>query len=68
VTVSDSAAAGRRENLGAEACRLLRDAGLQVEGPVVADERAEVAARLRDAAERSTLVVTTGGTGLGLAT
>jgi molybdopterin adenylyltransferase len=67
VTVSDSAAAGRREDAsGAEACRLLRDAGLQVEGPVVvADERAEVAARLRHAAERSTLVVTTGGTGLG---
>lgn len=32
---------------------------------VVPDERAEIAARLRDAAGRSALVVTTGGTGLG---
>jgi molybdopterin adenylyltransferase len=32
---------------------------------VVADERAQIGARLREAAERSALVVTTGGTGLG---
>ena len=67
LTISDSAAAGRRPDAsGPEACRLLRAAGLEVEGPVVvADERAEIGARLREAAERSALVVTTGGTGLG---
>ena len=67
LTVSDSAAAGRREDTsGPEACRLLRGAGLQVEGPlVVADEPDAVAAALRDAAARCALVITTGGTGLG---
>ena len=67
LTISDSAAEGRRPDAsGPEACRLLRAAGLEVEGPVVvADERAEIGARLREAAERSALVVTTGGTGLG---
>ena len=67
ITVSDSVAAGGRQDAsGPEACRLLRDAGLQVEGPlVVPDERAQIAERLREAAERGRLVVTTGGTGLG---
>ena len=67
LTVSDSAAAGGREDAsGPEACRLLRAAGLEVEGPlVVADERALIADRLREAARSSALVVTTGGTGLG---
>ena len=67
VTVSDSAASGTRPDVsGPEACRLLREAGLEVEGPiVVADERPRIAALLRDASERSALVVTTGGTGLG---
>ena len=66
VTVSDSAARGEREDVsGAEACRLLREAGFEVEGPqVVPDERPELAQRLRDAAARARLVVTTGGTGL----
>jgi molybdopterin adenylyltransferase len=67
ITVSDSAARGAREDVsGPTACRLLRDAGLEVAGPiVVADERAAIAAAIRDAARRSRLVVTTGGTGLG---
>ena len=67
VTVSDSAASGTRPDVsGPEACRLLREAGLEVEGPiVVADERTRIAALLRDASERSAPVVTTGGTGLG---
>jgi molybdenum cofactor biosynthesis protein B len=67
ITVSDSAARGARPDLsGPEACRLLADAGLSVEGPiVVADERPLVSARIRDAASRAALVVTTGGTGLG---
>ena len=67
ITVSDSAARGAREDVsGPEACRLLREAGLEVEGPVVvADERPAIAAAIRRAALGSRLVVTTGGTGLG---
>jgi len=67
LTVSDSVVAGAREDAsGPEACRLLREAGLVVEGPVVvADERAQIAAHLREASVRCALVVTTGGTGLG---
>ena len=66
ITVSDSAASGARADVsGREACRLLGQAGLNVEGPVVvADERADIAARIREAAARAALVVTTGGTGL----
>ena len=66
ITVSDSVARGARADLsGPEACRLLRAAGLEVEGPlVVADERADIAAAIRAAAARAALVVTTGGTGL----
>jgi molybdopterin adenylyltransferase len=66
ITVSDSAARGEREDVsGAEACRLLRAAGLDVAGPVVvADERGQIAARIREAASVSRLVITTGGTGL----
>jgi len=66
ITISDSAAAGRREDVsGPEACRLLREAGLSVAGPrVVADEREAIAAALREAAAAAALVVTTGGTGL----
>ena len=67
VTVSDSVSSGTREDLsGAEACRLLREAGLEVAGPVVVpDERETIARRLREAAASSALVLTTGGTGLG---
>ena len=66
ITVSDSVSRGDREDVsGIEACRLLREAGLAVDGPVVvADERNEIASRIRDAAASSELVVTTGGTGL----
>lgn len=66
VTVSDSVSAGTREDRsGPEARRLLEEQGLEVEGPlVVADERPRIAALLREAAARSALVVTTGGTGL----
>jgi molybdenum cofactor synthesis domain-containing protein len=67
ITVSDSAAAGRRPDAsGPEACRRLRQAGLTVGDPVVVpDDRARIAAALREAAGRAALVVTTGGTGLG---
>lgn len=67
ISVSDSAARGEREDLsGPEACRLLREAGLVVAGPLlVPDERDAIAARIREAAGGARLVVTTGGTGLG---
>jgi molybdenum cofactor biosynthesis protein B len=66
ITVSDSVSRGTRPDAsGPEACRLLRAAGLEVDGPsVVADDRAAIAAAIRAAAARSALVVTTGGTGL----
>jgi len=65
ITVSDSAAQGAREDeSGPLACRLLREAGLEAEGPlVVPDERAAIAELIRTAAGRSQVVVTTGGTG-----
>src|SRR6185295_5794487 len=51
---------------GPQACRLLREAGLAVDGPeVLPDERPLIASRLREAALVYRLVVTTGGTGLG---
>ncbi|MBI3932101.1 MAG: MogA/MoaB family molybdenum cofactor biosynthesis protein [Acidobacteria bacterium] len=67
ITVSDSAARGEREDVsGAEACRLLREAGLEVSGPVVVpDERGTIGRAIREAASAAPLVVTTGGTGLG---
>jgi len=66
ITVSDSAAAGSREDRsGPEAVRLLRAQGLVVAGPLVLpDERPRITAALRDAAGRNALIVTTGGTGL----
>jgi molybdopterin adenylyltransferase len=67
VTVSDSVARGEREDVsGREACRLLREAGLEVVGPlVVPDERPLIADHIRRAALEHRMVVTTGGTGLG---
>ena len=67
ITVSDSCARGEREDRsGEEARRRLEEAGLRVDGPeVLPDERELVAERLRAAAARYRLVVTTGGTGLG---
>jgi molybdenum cofactor synthesis domain-containing protein len=67
ITVSDSCARGERDDLsGPEARRALEEAGFRVAGPeVLADERASIAARLREAAAHHRLIVTTGGTGLG---
>jgi molybdenum cofactor synthesis domain-containing protein len=67
ITVSDSAAAGRRPDLsGPEARRLLQQGGFDAAEPVlVADEREAIEAALVAAAARSELVITTGGTGLG---
>jgi molybdopterin adenylyltransferase len=66
ITVSDSAAAGSRDDRsGPEAVRLLEEQGLSVEGPlVVPDDRPRIAALLREHAAGAALIVTTGGTGL----
>ena len=68
LTVSDSAAAGQREDLsGPEAKRILETAGFELgEVQIVADERALIQNHLRMACDRDQvrLVVTTGGTGL----
>jgi molybdopterin adenylyltransferase len=67
ITISVAASRGERDDVsGREACRLLREAGLEVEGPlVVPDERPLIADRVRAAAVGCRLVITTGGTGLG---
>jgi molybdenum cofactor synthesis domain-containing protein len=67
ITISDSAAAGKREDLsGPEAKRILEDAGFRV--PlinVLPDDREAIESRLRLAAEEGfDLVITSGGTGL----
>jgi molybdopterin adenylyltransferase len=67
LTVSTSAARGQRaEDLSGETVELLlRQAGHEVaERRVVADDRAQIAALLREFAESADAVVTTGGTGL----
>lgn len=66
ITVSDSCARGERQDLsGPLAQRLLREAGFEVEAPlVVADDREAIAAAIRAAAASAAIVVTTGGTGL----
>ncbi len=67
MTISDSAAAGKREDLsGPEAKRILEDAGFAVRAiDVLPDERYAIESRLRRAAnEGFILVVTSGGTGL----
>src|SRR5712691_11346689 len=67
LTISDTAAAGKREDLsGPEARRILEEAGFEVTGvEVLPDERADIESRLRRASEEDfRLVVTSGGTGL----
>ena len=67
LTISDSASAGRREDLsGPEAKRILEEAGFDVAAvEVLADERAGIESRLcRASDEGFLLVVTSGGTGL----
>ncbi len=65
LTVSDRAAAGRRDDASGDgvAARLAA-LGFAVERAVVPDERERIEAALVDAAARLALVVTTGGTGL----
>src|SRR5688572_14785725 len=67
ITLSDTAAAGGREDLsGPEAARILTEAGFDVRPvEVLPDDRASIEKRLRSASdEKIPLVVTTGGTGL----
>jgi molybdenum cofactor synthesis domain-containing protein len=66
VTVSNRAAAGLYEDKsGPVLASLLRDAGCEVDGPVVIPDGAAVEAALRDAVNAGyDVVVTTGGTGL----
>ena len=67
LTISDTAAAGKREDLsGPEAKRILQELGFEVAAvEVLPDERDQIAARLgRASSEGFMLVVTSGGTGL----
>ena len=67
LTISDSASAGRRDDLsGPEAKRILEEAGFEVSAiEVLPDERADIESRLyRACNEGFGLVVTSGGTGL----
>jgi molybdenum cofactor synthesis domain-containing protein len=66
VTVSNRAAAGVYEDKsGPVLVQLLRDAGCEVDGPVVIPDGATVEVALRDAVGAGyDVVVTTGGTGL----
>jgi molybdenum cofactor synthesis domain-containing protein len=66
LTVSDGVAAGEREDESGELlAELLTGEGLEVERRVVADEREAIADAIVELAEESSLVLTTGGTGLG---
>ena len=67
LTISDSASAGKRDDLsGPEARRILTEAGFEVAGiEILPDERSEIESRLRRASDEGfRLVVTSGGTGL----
>ena len=67
LTISDSASAGKREDLsGPEAKRILEEIGFLVAPvEVLPDERVSIEARLRRASDEAFhLVVTSGGTGL----
>jgi molybdenum cofactor synthesis domain-containing protein len=67
VTVSDGASQGsRRDESGEKAAAMLSSNGFEVsERAVVPDEPDRIAETLEDIAQRVSLVVTTGGTGLG---
>jgi molybdopterin adenylyltransferase len=65
LTVSDGVAAGEREDeSGALLVELLEAEHFSVEHRVVPDERARIAAALRELATHVELVLTTGGTGV----
>jgi len=67
LTISDSASAGKRDDLsGPEASRILTEAGFEVQAvEILPDDRPAIESRLqRASAEGYLIVVTTGGTGL----
>jgi molybdopterin adenylyltransferase len=65
LTVSDGVAAGERDDeSGSLLVELLEAEKYDVEHRVVPDERAKIAAAIRELAQRVHLVLTTGGTGV----
>ena len=65
LTISDGVAAGERDDASGDVLEeLLAADGYDVERRVVADEREEIWAALRDLAAEARLVLTTGGTGV----
>jgi molybdenum cofactor synthesis domain-containing protein len=65
LTASDRSAAGTREDASGDALAARLGAiGFEVERQIVEDDRDAIADRLRAAAGRHALIVTTGGTGL----
>lgn len=65
LTISDGVAAGEREDQsGLLLLELLEKEQYEVEHRIVPDERAKIAAALRELAQHASLVLTTGGTGV----
>jgi molybdenum cofactor synthesis domain-containing protein len=65
LTVSDRVSRGEAEDGSGDLLEeLLRADGFEVERALVADERKEIAAKLRELAQRAQIILTTGGTGL----
>ena len=66
LTVSDGVSAGEREDESGDLLAgALAEDGWEVERRTVPDDRDEIATALRELAETSALVLTTGGTGFG---
>jgi molybdenum cofactor biosynthesis protein B len=66
LTVSDGVSAGEREDESGDVlAEALAAGGWEVERRTVADDRAEIAAAVRELAAANGLVLTTGGTGFG---
>jgi len=66
LTISDGVAEGSREDVsGAALAALLGEEGYEVERRVVPDDRDAIAEAIAELAEEATVVLTTGGTGLG---
>ncbi len=66
LTVSDGVSAGERDDKSGDVlAELLTAEGLEVERRVVPDDREAIADAIVELAERASLVLTTGGTGLG---
>lgn len=65
LTVSDRVSRGEADDTSGDLLdTLLREDGFEVERRVVADEREEIVAALRDLSARAQVVLTTGGTGV----